>query len=178
MSSRTERPNRLPIVSCVADLATVRSFRFRMMRSSSCVLSLSPENTCVIKVSSIRVNLRIAFMRSSFFSSNCTNRISAILSFQKKSTFLRLYFIIILSILQVSKKHPSHGCEGCFGEIFLLRLSGVLGDILGGIIGDVVKVLIADIHVQRRLLEEDVVHQGHNVQGHQGKLWNLDRYLP
>ena len=69
---------------------------------------------------------------------------------------------------RLTKKHPSHGCEGCFGEIFLLRLSGVLGDILGGIIGDVVKVLIADIHVQRRLLEEDVIHQGHNVQGHQG----------
>ena len=43
-----------------------------------------------------------------------------------------------------------------------LRLcGGGLSDILGGIVGDVVKLLVAaDIDVQRRLSEEDIIQEG------------------
>ena len=43
-----------------------------------------------------------------------------------------------------------------------------LRDILGGIVGDVVHPVVTHIDHQRRLLEEDVVEDGHDVQGHQG----------
>ena len=69
ISNLTDRPNKFPIVNYVTDFVTVRSSLFKMIFKSSSVHSKSLENTRVINVSSINVNLLMASMRSVFFSS-------------------------------------------------------------------------------------------------------------